>query len=284
MIMVVGAKGMLGRDLMALLGDRAMGVDIDEIDITSIESVFKVVSEFKPRVVINCAAYTDVDGCETSIEKAMEVNGEGVAYLAMACREIGALLVQVSTDYVFDGGKGSPYQEYDAVNPLSVYGESKLAGEMNASSCPEHLIVRTQWLYGLHGKNFVETMLRLGAEKDRLTVVDDQIGSPTWTVDLAKAIIALVDKGCRGIYHAANREFCSWNEFAKAIFEEAGLSVTVDPMTTGELNRPARRPLYSTLDCGRLVADSGFEPQPWREALMGYLKLRAARQVCEGKC
>lgn len=278
MILVVGAKGMLGRDLMELLGDRAMGVDIDEIDITSIESVFKVVSELKPRVVINCAAYTDVDGCETNIEKAMEVNGEGVAYLAMACRENGALLVQVSTDYVFDGGKGSPYQEYDAVNPLSVYGESKLAGEMNASSCPEHLIVRTQWLYGLHGKNFVETMLRLGAEKDRLTVVDDQIGSPTWTVDLAKAIIALVDKGCRGIYHAANRDFCSWNSFAKAIFEESGLSVAVDPMTTEELNRPARRPLYSTLDCSALVADSGFEPQPWRQALKEYLELRAANQ------
>lgn len=275
MILVVGANGMLGRDLMGLLGEDARGVDIEEIDITSIESVFKVVSEFAPQVVINCAAYTDVDGCEVNIEKAMEVNGEGVAYLAMVCREIGALLVQISTDYVFDGGKGSPYQEYDAPHPLSVYGESKLAGEMNAAIAPEHLIVRTQWLYGLHGKNFVETMLRLGAEKDQLAVVDDQIGSPTWTVDLAKAIIALVDKGCRGIYHAANRDFCSWNSFAKAIFEEAGLTVSVAPMTTEELNRPARRPLYSTLDCSRLAADSGFEPQPWRQALREYLKLRA---------
>ena len=275
MILVIGAKGMLGRDLMELLGDRAQGVDIDEIDITSMESVCKVVSEFGPQVVINCAAYTDVDGCEEHIEKAMEVNGEGVAYLAMACREAGALLVQVSTDYVFDGGKGTPYQEYDAPHPLSVYGESKLAGEMNAAFAPEHLIVRTQWLYGLHGKNFVETMLRLGQEKDQLTVVDDQIGSPTWTVDLAKAIIALVDKGCRGIYHAANRDFCSWNSFAKAIFEEAGLTVTVTPMTTEELNRPARRPLYSTLDCSKLTVDSGFQPQSWREALVEYLRLRS---------
>ncbi|OGU21211.1 MAG: dTDP-4-dehydrorhamnose reductase [Geobacteraceae bacterium GWF2_54_21] len=282
MILVVGANGMLGRDLMDLLGDRARGVDIDEIDITSIESVLKVVSEFKPDTVINCAAYTDVDGCEANSEKAMEVNGEGVGYLAMACREIGALLVQISTDYVFDGGKGSPYQEYDAPHPLSIYGESKLAGEMNAAFSPEHLIVRTQWLYGLHGKNFVETMLRLGAEKDQLSVVDDQIGSPTWTVDLAKAIIALVDKGCRGIYHAANSDFCSWNGFAKAIFEESGLTVSVVPMTTVELNRPARRPLYSTLDCGRLVADSGFEPQPWRQALKEYLKLRAANQNAKG--
>lgn len=277
MILVVGAKGMLGLDLMELLGERGKGVDIDEIDITSIESVFKVVSEFKPQVVINCAAYTDVDGCEANIAQAMEINGEGVGYLAMACRESGALLVQVSTDYVFDGGKGTPYQEYDAPHPLSVYGESKLTGEMNAAFAPNHLIVRTQWLYGQHGKNFVETMLSLGAEKDRLTVVDDQIGSPTWTVDLARAIIALVDKGCRGIYHAANREFCSWNSFAKAIFEEAGLAVTVDPMTTEELNRPARRPLYSTLDCSKLTEDSGFQPQTWQQALREYLELRSVK-------
>ena len=275
MILVVGANGMLGRDLMALLGDRAEGVDIGEIDITSLESVLAVVGARKPEVVINCAAYTDVDGCESNTETAMAVNGEGVGYLAMACRDVGALLVQVSTDYVFDGGKGTPYVEDDAPRPLSVYGESKLAGEMNAAFTPEYLIVRTQWLYGLHGKNFVETMLRLGAEKDELTVVDDQIGSPTWTVDLARAIIALIDSGCRGIYHAANAEFCSWNDFARAIFEEAGLAVSVKPMTTAELNRPARRPLYSTLECGKLAADTGFQPQPWRSALRDYLKLRA---------
>jgi dTDP-4-dehydrorhamnose reductase len=277
MILVVGANGMLGQDLMALLGDRAEGVDIGDIDITSPESVLSVIGARKPDVVINCAAYTDVDGCESNTETAMSVNGEGVGYLAMACRDIGALLVQVSTDYVFDGGKGTPYVEDDAPHPLSVYGESKLAGEMNAAFTPEYLIVRTQWLYGLHGKNFVETMLRLGAEKDELTVVDDQIGSPTWTVDLARAIIALIDSGCRGIYHAANAEYCSWNDFARAIFEEAGLTVSVKPMTTTELNRPARRPLYSTLECGRLAADTGFQPQPWRSALRDYLKLRAAQ-------
>ena len=274
MILVVGANGMLGRDLIALLGERGQGVDIAEIDITSPESVMKVIGDLKPEVVINCAAYTDVDGCESNIETAMAVNGEGVAYLAMACRDLGALLVQISTDYIFDGGKGTPYVEDDAPCPLSVYGESKLAGEMNAAFCPEHLIVRTQWLYGLHGKNFVETMLRLGAEKDELSVVDDQIGSPTWTVDLARAIIALIDSGCRGTYHAANSEYCSWNGFAAAIFEEAGLPVSVTPMTTTELNRPARRPLYSTLECSKLTGDTGFRPQPWRDALREYLKLR----------
>ena len=277
MILVVGANGMLGRDMMALLGDSARGVDIDEIDITSLESTERILKTLKPETIINCAAYTDVDGCETNVETAMQVNGEGVAHLAMASREIGARLVHVSTDYVFDGGKGSPYVEDDAPSPLGIYGESKLAGELNAAFNPDHLIVRTQWLYGLHGKNFVETMLRLAAEKDELSVVDDQIGSPTWTVDLAGAILALLKTDHRGIYHAANAGFCSWNGFAKAIFDEAGVQITVKGMTTEELNRPARRPLYSTLDCGKLERDSGFEPQPWREALKKYLKLRTDR-------
>lgn len=274
MILVVGANGMLGRDMMALIGDTARGVDIDEIDITSLESTNRIIRTLKPEVVINCAAYTDVDGCETNPETAMQVNGEGVAHLAMASLEIGARLVHVSTDYVFDGGKGVPYVEEDAPCPLGIYGESKLAGEMNATFNPDHLIVRTQWLYGVHGKNFVETMLRLAKEKDELAVVDDQIGSPTWTVDLAGAILALLKSGQRGIYHAANSGFCSWNGFAKAIFEEVGLLTHVRSMTTAELNRPARRPLYSTLDCSKLERDTGFHPQPWRSALKTYLNLR----------
>jgi dTDP-4-dehydrorhamnose reductase len=274
MILVVGANGMLGRDMMALIGDTARGVDIDEIDITSLESTERILRTLKPEAVINCAAYTDVDGCETNVETAMQVNGEGVAHLAMATREIGARLVHVSTDYVFDGSKGSPYVEDDAPCPLGVYGESKLAGELNAGFNPDHLIVRTQWLYGLHGKNFVETMLRLAVEKDEIAVVDDQVGSPTWTVDLAHAVLALLKSGHRGIYHAANAGFCSWNEFAQAIFEEAGLSVKVHGITTDELNRPARRPLCSTLDCSKLGQDAGFRPQPWRSALKAYLQLR----------
>lgn len=274
MILVVGANGMLGRDLMPLLGDRGRGVDIDGIDITSLESVERVLTAVRPSVVINCAAYTDVDGCESNQETAMQVNGEGVGHLAMASRMIGARLVQISSDYVFDGGKGAPYLEDDAPNPLSVYGESKLAGEMNAAVNPDHLIVRTQWLYGLHGKNFVETMLRLGSERDELSVVDDQVGSPTWTVDLAHAVVTLLEKGCRGVYHAANEGYCSWNDFARAIFQEAGMAVTVTAMTTEQLNRPARRPLYSTLDCGKLARDGGYRPQPWRDALRSYLKLR----------
>jgi dTDP-4-dehydrorhamnose reductase len=277
MILVVGSKGMLGQELMGVFGSAARGVDMDEIDITDLESVQRVLVTLKPRVVINAAAYTDVDGCESNTELAMQVNGEGAAHLAMVTSEIGAKLVHVSTDYVFDGSKGSPYVEDDLQNPLSVYGESKLAGEMNAWFNPDHLIVRTQWLYGHAGKNFVETMLKLASERDVLTVVDDQIGSPTWTYDLAMSIKALIEKNCTGTYHAANSGFVSWNGFAKEIFRLAGLNVVVNPMTTEQLNRPARRPLYSTLDCSKLANDTGFVPESWQEALKRYMELRPAK-------
>jgi len=275
MILVVGANGMLGRDLMTVLPGELRGVDIGEIDITSPESVRTVLLTLKPAVVVNVAAYTDVDGCETNRDLACAVNGEGVGHLARVSADSGAKLVQISTDYVFDGGKGSPYREDDPTGPLSVYGQSKLLGEQNARLNPDHLIIRTQWLYGLHGKNFVETMLRLAAERTELSVVDDQIGSPTWTVDLARAIRSLIEAGARGTYHAANSGYCSWNEFARAIFAESGMKIAVKPMSTTELNRPAPRPLYSTLDCGKLTRDTGFTPQGWREALKTYLSLRS---------
>jgi dTDP-4-dehydrorhamnose reductase len=274
MILVVGANGMLGRDLLRVFAGAARGIDIDDIDITSGDSVRRVLLTLRPKVIINAAAYTDVDGCETNRELAMRVNGEGVGNLARLAGEIGAQLVQISTDYVFDGSKGSPYIEDDPVNPLSVYGESKLAGESNARLAPHHLIVRTQWLYGRHGKNFVETMLRLAGEKSELAVVADQVGSPTWTMDLSLAVRALLTKGCRGTYHAANSGFCSWNEFARAIFAETGCAVTVNPLSTEELGRPAARPLYSPLFCGKLVRDSGFQPESWRDALRKYLQSR----------
>lgn len=274
MILVVGANGMLGQDLMNELPGEVVGLDLPDMDITSLDSVQGVMDRLKPAVVINAAAYTDVDGCESNPELAMQVNGEGVGFLAIGCQSIGAKLVHVSTDYIFDGAKGSPYLEDDPPAPLSVYGESKLAGEMNAKFCADHLIVRTQWLYGVKGKNFVETMLRLAAEKDELAVVDDQTGSPTWTVDLARSIRALLEHGCNGIYHAANSGYCTWNDFAQAIFEESGAKVKVNPLTTDKLNRPARRPLYSTLDCRKLVTDTGFTPQGWRDALKNYLLLR----------
>lgn len=274
MILIIGANGMLGQDLMQILSGDIRGVDIGEIDITSPDSVKRVLLTLKPAVIINAAAYTDVDGCETNRELAMRVNGEGVGNLACVAAEIGARLVQISTDYVFDGGKGSPYLEDDPANPLNVYGETKLAGEVNARLAPGFLLVRTQWLYGAHGKNFVETMLRLAGGKTELSVVDDQIGSPTWTVDLSLAIRALLEKERSGVYHVANAGHCSWNEFARTIFSETGIEITVKRMTTQELNRPAVRPLYSTLDCGKLIRDTGFQPEPWQDALRKYLRLR----------
>jgi dTDP-4-dehydrorhamnose reductase len=274
MIVVVGARGMLGHDLMELYGNDARGVHRGEMEIISPVSVEKVLKDLRPKVVINAIAYTDVDGCETNQARAFQVNGEGVLNLARVTSEIGAKLVQVSTDYVFDGSKGTPWLEGDQVNPLSVYGRSKLAGEENARFNPDHLIVRTQWLYGLHGKNFVETMLRLGQEKDEISVVHDQIGSPTWTVDLSRAIRALIDADCRGTYHVANAGSCSWCDFAAAIFAESGFRTVVKPITTSELGRPAPRPLYSVLDCGKLLRDTGFVPEGWREALNTYLKAR----------
>ena len=274
MILVIGANGMLGRDLMDTLEGDVRGVDIDDIDITQAESVRRVLLTLKPRVIINAAAYTDVDGCESNRERAIEVNGEGVAWLAMTAGEIGAKLVQISTDYVFDGRKETPYDEEDLPHPLSMYGQSKFAGELNAKIVPEWLIVRTQWLYGLRGKNFVETMLRMGAERNELSVVTDQQGCPTWTMDVCEAVKALLKSGCSGIYHAVNSGSCSWNEFAKAIFEESGMEVTVNPMTSDQLDRPAPRPLHSVLDTGKLTSDTGFQPRPWREALREYLRKR----------
>ena len=274
MILVIGANGMLGHDLMQVLEGDVRGLDLPEVDITSLESVRRVLLTLKPRIVINAAAYTDVDGCESDVEQAMAVNGEGVGLLALTAREIGAKLVQISTDYVFNGHKGAPYVEDDPQEPLSIYGESKLAGELNAAMAPEFLIVRTQWLYGIHGRNFVETMLRLAAERSELAVVDDQVGSPTFTKDLAAAIKVLLAKGCSGTYHAVNSGFCSWNEFARAIFAEEGLPVTVNSMSTADLNRPARRPLYSTLDCCKLERDTGYRSRHWREALREYLQIR----------
>jgi dTDP-4-dehydrorhamnose reductase len=273
MILVVGANGMLGHDLMDNLAGDIRGVDLGDIDITSLESVRRVLLTLKPGAIINAAAYTDVDGCESNRETAMGVNGIGVGNLSAVAAEIGARLVQISTDYVFDGSKGTPYLEEDQPNPLSEYGRSKLAGEINAGKVASHLIVRTQWLYGTHGKNFVETMLRLAGERDEVSVVDDQVGSPTWTVDLSLAVRALLEKGCSGTYHAANAGFCTWNEFAQAIFAEAGLNIKVHPISTRELGRPAPRPLYSTLDCAKLARDAGFRLPPWRDALRKYLNV-----------
>ena len=276
-ILVIGAKGMLGRDVMEELRSSSLyevtGWDIDEIDIrVEMDTVAKI-SRLGPEVVINLAAYTNVDECESQAEKAFAVNGEGMRDVALGALRCGAKVVYISTDYVFDGQKGEPYVESDLPNPLNVYGRSKLQGERYVQELTEDgVIVRTQWLFGKHGNNFVAFVLRQAREKKELSIVDDQTGSPTYTVDLAKAISALIQHDAKGIFHAANSNTCTWFAFGQSILEFSGMAgVSVRPISSKELNRPAIRPPYSGLSCQKLKQVTGMTLRPWSEALREYL-------------
>ncbi|QGG58935.1 dTDP-4-dehydrorhamnose reductase [Paenibacillus sp. B01] len=270
-ILVTGANGQLGKELALWQpedGLNIVGLGRDELDITSLEQCRKAMEEFKPDVVIHCAAYTAVDQAETDRDGAYRVNAAGTRNVALAAKEVGAKLIYVSTDYVFDGQAERPYEEYDLPNPKTVYGKSKLAGEQLVQSLHDRwFIVRTSWVYGKHGANFVKTMLKLGAEKDRLSIVSDQFGSPTYTKDLAALLLELARSEAYGIYHASNTGSCSWHEFAQAIFEEAGLKAQADPCTTEEFPRPAPRPKFSIMDHGA-IRSNGFNDLPhWRQSL-----------------
>jgi dTDP-4-dehydrorhamnose reductase len=275
-ILVTGANGQLGRELVLLPAPRdteIIGFGREELDITDLEQCRSVLRSHKPDAVIHCAAYTKVDQAESEPDEAYRVNAYGTRNAALAAEEVGAKFVYISTDYVFDGRADKPYREYDRTDPQTIYGRSKLAGEQLVQSLSSrYFIVRTSWVYGKHGANFVKTMLKLAEERDRLKVVHDQIGSPTYTLDLARFLLELVKTDYYGIYHASNSGICSWYEFARAIFEEEGLNVQVEPCTTAEFPRPAPRPAYSVLDHGAIRAH-GFEPlRPWREALRHYLR------------
>jgi dTDP-4-dehydrorhamnose reductase len=241
-----------------MLGSRFAGPDVipmtrSDLDVTDAGAVRRAIEEARPDAVINCAAWTDVDGAEADEAAATELNGEAAGIVAAAAGEVGAAVVQPSTDYVFDGTKRTPYVESDAVAPQSAYGRSKLAGEQAVAAANErHFIVRTSWLFGPAGRNFVDTMLALGRERDELRVVDDQVGCPTYTGHLAEALRELVRSVAYGIHHVAGGgEPCSWFEFAGAIFEEAGVEVRLTPCTTEEFPRPAPRPSYSVLGSER---------------------------------
>jgi len=266
---------MLGADLMTIArdGHESLGADIDEVDISDLGSTRSLVRNLRPEVVINTAAYTDVDGCETDEALAFRVNAEGPQNLAIACREAHCSLYHVSTDYVFDGESRNPYGEADRTNPVSVYGRSKQRGEeLLAKETERFAIIRTSWLYGPGGKNFPATMLRLVEEKDELSVVDDQEGSPTYTVDLADAILALIERSCRGIFHVTNSGSCTWYGFARRIFAEAGITgVTVNPVTTSEFPRPAPRPAHSVLDTAKFSRTTGMKMRMWEDALREFL-------------
>ena len=247
-------------------------LDYPEIDITSPESVAEAFDSVRPDIVLNCAAYTDVDGAETHEMDALAVNAVGPELLAHAAKKSNALLVHVSTDFVFDGEKVGAYREDDEVNPLGVYGKSKLLGERAvASIAPEYLIVRTAWLYGPDGGNFVATILNLARQRSLVRVVDDQRGSPTYTGMLAETIWPLVSRGARGVFHASGRGACTWYELAAAAVELAGVKADVQPCTREEFPRPAKRPKNSVLDCSKAEDLLGEELEGWRVGLETYI-------------
>jgi dTDP-4-dehydrorhamnose reductase len=279
-ILVIGAKGMLGKDLtkefkFSFPEDEILEWDINEIDIREEESTLAKIERARPAIVIHTAGYTDVDGCETNASEAFEVNAEGTRHVATGAKRCGARVVYLSTDYVFDGKKGKPYLEEDPPNPLNHYGHSKWKGEQYIHELGrDGLIVRTQWLYGRYGKNFVTTILRQAKEKNILSIVDDQIGSPTYTVDLSKAISVLIQQKASGIFHVVNSEFCSWHAFGQTILEYSGMDgITVIPIPTKELGRPATRPLFSVLSTQRFREQTGMTLRPWSEALKDFLAL-----------
>jgi dTDP-4-dehydrorhamnose reductase len=278
-VLVTGAGGMLGSDLgpaLAAAGHEVLARPRSELDITDPKGVGRALRELAPDVVVNCAAFTKVDDCETD-PRAAEVNALAVERLADACGHVSAQLVQISTDFVFDGEKGAPYVEDDSVRPLSAYGRTKLAGEEAALRLPGSLVVRASWLFGRSGWNFVEAILKqVEGGKRRLSVVTDQVGRPTATTDLAGAIAALLEAGASGVYHFANRGEVSWNEFAREILWGAGRGdVEVDATTAAVLDRPARRPAYSVLDTGKYERLTGRPIRTFREPLAEYLALRA---------
>ncbi len=266
---------MLGTDLMRVLGSAhsVIGVDLDELDIADARAVEERVADEAPDVLINAAAYTDVDRSEEEGERAFRVNAEGAANLAAACRKARVRLVHVSTDYVFDGRKTSAYAEEDLPGPLGVYGRSKWEGEERIRRVlPQACVVRTAWLYGKAGRNFVKAILGQAEQKDRLRVVDDQKGSPTYTFDLAAALQEAAEKGLQGTYHVTNGGACSWLAFAEKILELAGRKgVKVVPISSADLGRPAPRPANSVLDCGKFERATGMKLRSWQEALAGYL-------------
>ena len=274
-ILVTGVKGQLGYDVVNELkrrGIESVGVDIDEMDITDAASVDRVIRETAPDAVIHCAAYTAVDAAEDNEELCRKVNAAGPRNIARVCKELDIKMVQISTDYVFDGQGERPWEPDDSCRPKSVYGQTKYEGELAVTELMEKFfIVRIAWVFGINGKNFVKIMLNLAKNHDTLRVVNDQFGSPTYTYDLARLLVDMVQTEKYGIYHATNEGICSWYEFACAIFEEAGVKVNVVPVTTEEYGAKANRPSNSRMSKEKLT-ENGFERLPeWRDALKRYI-------------
>jgi dTDP-4-dehydrorhamnose reductase len=280
-LLVTGAAGMLGQDVIAdarRRGHDVVGRARAELDVVDAAAVEAAMHDVHPDAIINCAAYTNVDGAEEDERTALDVNGDGAGNVARAANQIGAQVVHVSTDYVFDGTATSPYPEDAPVAPLGAYGRTKLAGERQvAAAGHQHAIARTSWLFGVGGPNFVATMLRLASERDELAVVTDQVGLPTWTGHLATALVDLAESRAGGIHHVpGGGEEVSWHGFAVEIFRQAGVDCVVSETTSAEFRRPAPRPAYSTLGVTR--TDTPRLPD-WRDGLAGYLAARNRTEV-----
>ncbi len=282
-VVIVGAKGLVGSALAEAFSGlyEVIALDREELDITTYNAVKRTIKEMSPQVVIDAAGYSDVDSCERRSQLAFAINAEGAKNVAKAASLVKAKVVYISSDYVFDGKKGSPYTEEDQPNPLNIYGESKLLGEKYVQDhSDDYLIVRTQWLFGPHGRNFVDTILTLADEgHESIEVVEDLVGAPTYTVDLAHAVRRLLERDAWGIYHVSNSGQCSWFEFAKEILRQAGKNdVRLVPISSADLTRPARRPVFSVLSKEKLQRETGMRMRPWQEALSDYLKRRGQGQ------
>ena len=275
-VFVTGVKGQLGYDVMNELekqGLEGIGVDIDEMDITDADQVNKLIKEAAPDAVIHCAAYTAVDAAEDNEEICRKVNAQGTENIAKVCEELDIKMMYISTDYVFNGQGERPWEPDDEREPLNVYGQTKYEGEL---AIEEHVkkffTVRIAWVFGVNGKNFIKTMLNLGKTHDHLTVVNDQTGSPTYTYDLARLLVDMIQTDKYGRYHATNEGLCTWYEFACEIFKQAGMDVSVAPVSSDEYPAKAKRPSNSRMDKSKLTAN-GFQPLPtWQDALSRYLK------------
>ncbi|WP_219839164.1 dTDP-4-dehydrorhamnose reductase [Paenibacillus sp. R14(2021)] len=275
-ILVTGANGQLGQEIVRLTnkpGIHIIGLGRDKLDITNAAQCREVFAINRPDVVIHTAAYTAVDEAESDPDEAFRINAEGTRNVALAAEETGAKFCYVSTDYVFDGTSTRPYKEDDSPNPQTVYGKSKLAGEREVQTLStRHFIVRTSWVFGKYGGNFVKTILKLAEDRDQLKVVSDQFGSPTYTLDLAVFLVGLVQTEHFGIFHASNRGACTWFDFAHAILQESGNTrVKLEACSTAEFPRPAARPAYSVMRHAAIERYDLNDLRPWREALIDYL-------------
>lgn len=275
-VLVTGAAGQLGHDVMDELEKRnheAVGVDVQEMDITDEVKVQQVITEADVDAVIHCAAYTAVDAAEDNVELCRKINAEGTENVAKVCRDLDLKMMYISTDYVFDGQGKRPWEPDDERHPLNVYGQTKYEGEIAIEEClDKYFIVRIAWVFGVNGKNFIKTMLNLAKTHDRLTVVNDQTGSPTYTYDLARLLVDMIETEKYGRYHATNEGLCTWYEFACEIFKQAGVEIEVAPVSSAEYPAKAKRPENSRMSKEKLD-ENGFERLPsWQDALNRYLR------------